>query len=372
MTPMTALKQHATSLGRDWPGLLMISFVAAMIWLFAEAASLSRAPELARIIIADPLDQNIVRVTSDGWTGSVRLTLEGPTSSLQRASSLLAEGVRLALGQPGVPNVEGEHVVDLRQALRADERISRAGLTVIEADPATVRIEVESFVELPDVEVTLDAPGLLLSQDPVFDPPRVRVRARRAVIRELESLPGGPVVVATLPPASTESLVPGAARSLETRLALPGAITSVRDPQSVRITPSSAQVTLTARSRIDSITIPSAPIWTMMPPTEADLWSVTVETPFVRDVVLSGPPDLIEQFRQNRLRLVATLAFTNDELSARITSKPVTVWAMSESDRGGARDVPAELAIKGGETPIKITIAPRQQPPAPQQPQQQP
>ncbi|TVQ30405.1 MAG: hypothetical protein EA376_13150 [Phycisphaeraceae bacterium] len=339
----------------EWGTIAIVTVVAVLIWLFAEAASLVRAQQQARIAVVDPLNENAVRILSENWTGAVRLTVEGPASAVQDAPAMLAEAVRLTVGQPGVSDAEGEQVIDLRAALRATPLMLESGLTVLDVEPSTVRIHIEALVTLEDVEVTLALDGLTLAEQPTLEPSRVQVRGPRRLMEELQALPGGARVVARPGAATLEGLRPGQASRISARVGLPAPLTAPRDA-ALEFTPASINATLTLRSRVESVAIAAAPVQVMLVPLDADRWRVTPVEPFVRDIAITGPGDIIERFRSGELSLVAMVSLSSDDLEQQIAAKPVTSWFMSQRETGELAPLPTGVGIEANIGPVRFTI----------------
>lgn len=331
-----------------WGAVAVVSLVTVMIWLFAEAESLAKSQHEARLRFVDPSGAKIVKIISPGWDGTVTVTVQGPASAVQNAPAILGEGVEIPLNRAGVPDADGEQPVDMRTALRADRRLSDAGLTVVDVEPATLRIDVEPLDELSDVEVVPEVAGVELAEPVVVDPPRVHVRGPSTVIGALKSLARGPRVIARPSAGAVEGLTPGARQTIDATVTLPPAI--ARDRSEAQVTPSTVRLTLTIKGRKESIRVPSAPVQVLLPPHELDKWRVEInpDDQLVKDVRITGPGELISQVRDGRIPVVAVLALSSDDLQARIAAKPIDFWRL-----------PPGLTVEGGDAPIRLTIEPR-------------
>ncbi|TVQ64305.1 MAG: hypothetical protein EA379_01890 [Phycisphaerales bacterium] len=335
---------------RTW---LIVVIVTALVWLYAEAESLTRSEQEMRIAFASPTPDLVARVVGDEWRGSVRVRIEGSSAALGQAPRAL----RFELGEPGVSAAEGEHEIDLRSALRASREIQRAGINVLDVEPATVRLRVETVLALEGVEVRPELIGVELTGGLTIDPPRVAVRAPRAFVDALRASPTGAHVMARIPRAALTNIVEGQENRVRARLLFPEGL---QDP-SAEITPGEVELIFTVRSRTDSLSAPSAPVQVLLPPREAGRWRIDInpEDAFIRDVQVTGPGDVIERIRSRELRIIAVLWLSSDELERRLDAKRAT-FALVRDDQTTA--LPAGLVIDAPETLVRLSIEPAPEP----------
>lgn len=332
----------------DWQSVIVVSLVTLMLWLFAEASSLTSAPGSTVLRVVDPRGGRVVEVLGESWAERrpISVTLQGPATSVQDVVRRLDEGVLLHVGSAGVPDAEGEQTIDLRAALREYKPFTSSGVTVTSVDPPTARIRVQSIDTLENVEIVPDLAGVRVDGPVLIEPSRVTIKAPRAVIEALRGLMRGPRVVARPSTAAIEGLTGAGRQSLDVRLLLPAQYAGASN---VEIIPPTASLTLTINSRRESLQIPSAPVWVALPPTEGDRWRVEInpEDRLVRDISVSGPTDLIASIREGKTPVIAVVTLTSDELQQRVATKAISFWQ------------PAGLQVDGVEFPIRFTIEPR-------------
>jgi len=113
---------------------IIITFFAALIWLFAEAASLGEAnvPDVTVRLTSANTQQRLVRPSSD-WRSRVSVELRGSRISIEEARATLSAGIELSPGMLGVP--DGGGTVDLLTALRSVSGIADTGVEVIAVTP---------------------------------------------------------------------------------------------------------------------------------------------------------------------------------------------------------------------------------------------
>jgi len=340
--------------------LVIVTLVTALIWLFAESESLTTKTEQTRVSLIDPLDQHVIRVLTPDFGNVVRVTFRGSAASIQAAPRTLADGVRVALGEPGFSDTIGEQTVDLLAALRTDDALRGAGLQTLDVTPRTVRVDVEPLRTLEGVEVAPQLAGVELAERPTVEPARVSVTAPASVAAALEAAIGGAEVIARLPSGALEALQPGEAQTVEARLSLPAALAGARR---VTFEPETVRITLTVRRLVDSAVIPSAPVWPLPPPTERDRFRIEIapDDRLARDVSVTGPSELIERFRARQLNLIGVLPLSSFELEQRVTEKRITEWMLVETETGEIRELPEDVEVEWEGGPIALTITPVEQ-----------
>lgn len=331
--------------------LLLVTGVAALIWLFAEARSLSeRTLEVQVSFTSPPTAAVEIEGQETSWTGSVRMRLEGSRAALDEAAASLTDGVPLPLGSEGVPNSPGEQVVDLRDALRANPPLDRAGVTIAAVEPPTVTLRIEPLVtEEAPVQVAL--PGVETSGEPTVSPVTASLTLPRRLAESLEETEQGLTVVAQPSASAVAGLPAGGPHTIEVRLTPPPSLAGERF---VRIEPRTATVTFTVRSRTDSIVLPSTPVWPALPPTDLNRWRVTLDPMFLNNVRITGPGEVIERIRRGELRAIAYLPLSTEELEQGVEAKAPAFLSLPDS-----------VTVEGGDEPVRLTIEEvRNEPPA--------
>lgn len=328
---------------------LLVGFVTILIWVYAEAESLSQSQQEVQIRFVSSAPDVVVRPLGDEWRGVVRVRVEGAAAALARTPRVL----ELPLGAPWVPADEGEHTIDLRAALRASEAMQDAGVTLLDVDPATTVVRVRELSTMDDVEVRVDLGGVELAGPAAVTPRTATVTAGKNALDQLRALGAGEHVIARISPDEIEGLPEGQPVRISARLSLPPGV----DSAGSRISPAEAEVTLTLRSRTESARVDASPVHLLMLPGESSRYSVTldVDDVFVRDVTVTGPAIAIERIRSGEMQIVAVLRLSSDELEQGITSKSVTFAAIAGA---AMADLPDGLLIDAPQRVVQFTVAP--------------
>lgn len=306
--------------------LILIALVTALVWIYAEAESLTRSQQEVRVTFISGADDLNSRVTSDDWRGVVRVRLEGSAASLQRTPPR----IELRLGSTGVPDSEGDFTVDLAEAIRADPELVRAGVNVLAVEPPTVRLRVDELRRIEDVPVRAALSGIDLDQPARIEPATIDLMVPRAVAEQLGALQGGPFVLARVEQSQIDMTRRGTSQRLRATLSLPAGVTL--NGGTARFAPPEALIEIVIRRDTASFTVPSAPVQVLLPPTEAGHWEVRIlpEDLFLRDVEVIGPSEFISQVRNNDVSLVAVLSLSSDELERGVTEKRASVATLRD------------------------------------------
>ncbi len=335
-----------------------VALATALIWLFAEAETVTQASAATVVrIFAPEGSQRIVEVVEPGFAGTADVLLQGSRSATDRATASLAKGVLIALGSSGAPLTPGEHVIDLREAIQRSWGLNSPGVVVIGAEPPTVRISVQERATLLDVPVALDLPEVETDGEPVIEPPRADLSGPRGVIDRIRA--AGPRLLARPGQEAIRSLPEGEARRVDARLALPEGFDGA---DQVSITPELVAVTLKVRSVIASVQLALAPVHVLIPPPELANWEIAVDPPFLSDLTISGPAWLVERIRDGSLPVKGVLELTSEELEAGVAAGRVTFPLLPDS-----------LTVEAPTRDVRLTIRRVERagaPPGPAQPQE--
>ncbi|MGD9690817.1 MAG: hypothetical protein AB7K52_14290 [Phycisphaerales bacterium] len=334
------IAQHAKTFG-------LVALVTTLIWLWAESASLSTDDLAPRLVFAEGQGL-VVAVEDPAWAGAVNLRLRGSTSALDRARRALGGStpVQLTPGTRGVPATSGTHVIDLAEALRGLPSLRGAGVTIELVDPPSVRVELEALTTVSRA-VSLrfadtDAAAPELDGLPTLEPSSVSIRGPAGLIARLADGP----ISAIIDAEQLSRLRDGQSQTLTARVALPEPLST-----SPRVSVSPARIAATVRplSRTESWTVPTMPVWIAVPPTEGASWSIEVPEPFIRNVTITGPKDLIRAMREKGEVPVAFVDLTSDDLDSRITSKAVVF-----------SHLPTVLRFSADRSTVALRITPRE------------
>lgn len=297
---------------------VVVLVVTLLVWVFAENESLRQEPWDGRVRLDPAREDRLITPLGVGqdWDGSVRLTVEGSAAAIDRFKSLADGSIVLSAGAE-LPIVEGEHVVEMATALRQHAAVRTSGVSVLDADPPVLTLRVD---RLTDREV----PVVVEAQDAQFAGPATPSSATavlRLPARLVETLPSDAQAVARLSAAAVASLSPGRLELVRGVRLSPPAV--VAGEGGVSLTPQTVDVSVTVRSRTDSVLLPTVPVHVRLPAVELGRWDVRVSGDTVlRDVRVTGPGEAIARIQSNELPVVAVVPLTFEDLERGIESKP--------------------------------------------------
>jgi len=327
---------------------LVVTVVTVLIWVFAEGESLRTASVASRIQIVPPAGMALEIVDPPSFTGAT-LTLRGSTAGIDSVRSALDDPVVLDRGH-GIPDAAGEHVIDLTEVLRDAKPLADSGVSIVEADPATLRIRLVALEQLT-LPVRLEIEGELVGA-PSVSPTSAIVMAPVDAAR---TLPQGGSVTARVSADQLRGMPRGVERTIQgVRLHLPGqleGVWGVKGPD-----PETVSVTMTLRDTTSSAVLPQLPVQIVLAISEVGRWHISLDDPFIADVTIRGPSDLVERVanpggqaaRSERITALALLRLNFQELEEGITSKDVE-FVLLPSDAG-------VLEFEAADPTVGITI----------------
>jgi hypothetical protein len=289
----------------------LVLAVTVLIWVWAEAESLSTQTLTPRLELVGS-QSLLVKPVTPGWTGSVTVRLRGATASLDRAQRALVQAVRLSAGAGGIPTSPGEHLIDLRDALRADPEFRRAGVTIDEVQPATLTVLVQTIEErvLPIRLRLVNAAGqpVEMEGEPTLSVASALVRGPADLVRQLAD---SAAVMGVVEPDQVSRLRDDQPQTVTARLALPEPVAS---SASASVSPERVSAVVRLRSRTETWSLASVPVWIAIPPTEGDQWEIELVEPFLAGVRFTGPKEAIASLRERADLAVAYVNLTSDDL----------------------------------------------------------
>ena len=337
------------------PTILIVTTVALAIWIVAEAESV-REETLSRVVSIDTTPTNGSMARTDRgheWSGPVTITLEGSTSALDALARGLEQNIPLSPGR-GLPTVPGVYEIDLRVALQAFPVFQDVGVTIRQIDPPAVWVEIAEHDSTP-VQVAVDTSDLNLEGTPTTDPATVTISGPKHLIDRLTSTS---VVTVAIPLDLRQGLVPGQQRTLQNlRPPLPPEIPPPEFWGASPISPPTVSVTLTPRVILRSHTVRDVSVLLSVPPVDYNEWEIEVPESdrFLRDVVLTGPSDLIGQYERGERRLEATVRLLFQDLEAALAAGGTIT---KEADFG---TLPAGVTAQCDDKFVQITVRRRDQ-----------
>jgi len=295
--------------------VLAVVVVTTLIWLYAEAESVAttNVETFVRLSAPEGADR-VVNPVDPSWTGEISIRLQGARGSIDAAKSALARGVDLTLGAGGIPGRPGQHSINLQNAIQNATLQDHTGVVVASVDPPTLTVDVETIVRFADVPIRFDPPeGMLIAGDIVIEPAIATVTAPQSVVERVIGGDAPLEAMVRLSVVDLDSLVPGVPRTMTGTLELPDNLLANPD---VTISPQSVLVTLRIQSQLGEVELPSVPVWEWIPPPEADNWMITIDPPFLSDLTITGPIDLIRRIESGEIRVVGAVELTSEILQA--------------------------------------------------------
>lgn len=349
MTPLRAGEQHALVSADTLKTGALIGVVTVVTWLFAEAKSITELAIETEIRLDEGADRTL-RYSGEPWDGAATIRLDGPRTAIDLVSDEFARGVSLPLGAPGVPRSQGDHVIDLAAALEQNPPLKGSGVSVVGIEPETIAVHIDQMTRLDDIPIRLEIPGVELEREAELSPQSVSITLPSEAVAQLGDRPA---VIATPSPEDLRLAEEGVRYTFRAPLVPPA---SVADRSNVSISPSSVQVSIVVRRRVESYTVPFAPVWLLLPPNETERWRVTIppEDQGIEDVVVTGPSDVIERIRTQQMTVVGVVELTDVELERRIESKSVAFPLLPDSVSVDAAGRPIRLIIEERDEPAEV------------------
>lgn len=334
----------------DGRTMVLVSVVTLLVWLLAESRTvrLQIMDVSPRIETGTDLETIVRAAPGHAWPESVRLTLTGSTAGLDQVGRLLQGRVLLRVGFE-VPASPGVHEIDLREVLRDSDMLTEAGVAVTEVNPNRVWVEVDDVRSgsLPVRVIEPEGVAFESNAGPRATPGTLRVRGPASVLARLQGAEG----IVRLDPAAVARLRPGIAETLERqRVELPEDL----DRWSTVFESEYVDVSLTLRSRTQSLVLDAMPIQVMIAPGEIGRWRVTL-LPGAQDLVgieVTGPSDQIERLRSREVVPTALIALTFDELERGVETKRAQVLGLPPGVQvAQGTDLTVRLLIRRADLP---------------------
>lgn len=334
-------------------GFILVTLIAVMIWLAAEAESLGTSSVTARVAFAglDIADEGRLIVTSKDWDGNARLDLRGSRAALQNARATLDTRIELLPGVAGVPSDAGDHQIDLLSVLQQSERLRSSGITIESVSPRRVTIDVRELVVVR-LPIRPELPGVLLQGKPAVAPELAAVRLPKSISEPLIDDPSLAQVIAQPTAEQLATLGDAGLKSIPVTLTLPE---SLRARSNTELLTRTATITFTTQSGVRTENL-SAPVWVLTPSLEIGNWSVELDAgDQLLAVKVTAPNAIMDQIRSPTSgdRLVAVLDLSSDELDQRIDSKGVGFALLRD---GAPITLPDTIKIEPAAPRVRFTI----------------
>lgn len=334
---------------------LLVTLIAALVWIFAESESLTTRKVRADVLFEVEAGSDRMVDLPDNPTGRERVdvVIEGSTAAVTEAEAILARVIRLKPGMEGVPAEPGERSVNFRTAISNLPELRDRGVTISRVDPENVRLRIDQLVDR-ELKVVGEAPEALLDGPPEVKPLTAKLTLPQSLV---SLLPSDSMIKARVSPESLARLVPGRRESVGNVPLLPPP--EVASARGVRVEPARAEVILTIRSKDSVFVLPSVPVQVKLAGTEAGRWEITIpdDDKFLTDVEVRGPSELIDRIKAGELTVTAFVPLSFEDLERGITSKDAVF-----------SELPTPFTFKAGNTKVHLSIKRRETSPATQEP----
>lgn len=291
---------------------IFVTVITALIWLYAESENLREDTVYADIEFVAPAGRQLL-IDPRQPQGAVLVTVRGPTTQMARLTREEGEDpIQLELVDD--PTAETPmREVDLFEELKKHPRYLSLGIQVTEVVPRRVNVRVERYAtrELP---VEAPAPGeFQFTETPIVDPAQATIRMPASL---MSAIPDDARIVAKLEPKDLAQRQVNIQHVIvNVPLLLPGAQGIDRSA----ISPTAATVTLTISQKTKQTAPMSLPIKINVSISELQRYDVQLvdqSDPWIRNVVLSGPNELIDQINDanKTIKVWAELRLDTDDL----------------------------------------------------------
>jgi hypothetical protein len=327
--------------------IFVVVTITCLIWLFAESESLRTLQSPAEVVfIAETGSDRAVSVpdATEVAGGRVRaqIELEGSAAAIDRAERVLRRPLIFSPGMDGVPREPGDRLIRLVDAVRAHPELRSLGVTIRKIDPPDVRVIVDEM-ETRQLKVVPAVASEEIDGAIEVRPPVVSIRLPKS---QAKLLTEASAVVATLDADVLRSLTRGRRQSIPgVSLSLPSELTSTSNAS---IEPRVADVSLTMRAQVRTITIASVPVHLRVAPAEFGKWEIEIpeQDRFLTDVSCTGSFEGIAAIENKSVAMVATLPLSFEELERGITSKEVVFLDLPQGVKAEASNRTVRLSIK--------------------------
>lgn len=338
--------------------LVLVVLVTITIWFFAEAESLRSAvvrsvevsfqPEAGSKYVVD-LSQDTPNVRGD--TVRVDMIIEGPAAALEPMERLLRSPIIVSPGMDGLSIDPGRHTVALETIFAAHPMLRGRGVTFRSISPETVEANIDELVTRP-VKVIVEVPGAELESSPEVRITTANLTLPGALAKEVTD---DMAVIARVEPSALTRLTAGKKETVAGVRLLPPP--KFAGTPRVKIEPAAVDVSLTLRSKTQTVTVASVPVHVRVAPGELNRWEIEIpeQDRFLTDVRVTGPGDLIKQIQDKTIPLVATVTLSFEELERGIPSKDAQFGEFQNQLRFDATNRTVRLKIKRREPAAAVT-----------------
>jgi hypothetical protein len=315
--------------------LAWVAPLTFLIWVYAEREQQQTARLRFPVEVRTSNPRVIVRL-SDPSDGYVSADLTGARVQLDDLRKEL--GPRMNPVRFEVPSdyKEGEHQIPVSAIVSRDARFD--GLTASKSEPARITVVVDP-IEEQTIAVQMRPEDNALFNQISYNPPRVKVQMPRQVYREATK--GGKPLTAFADLSSLKETPPGKKTDISgIRVAVENA-----DPDQVSIEPQTVAVSLNVLERAKDVKL-DLPLQKQIPAGLPDDIVVKVDHKVVFDVVVSGPPEIVDKIPPGGGDMVwAYVPITDEDVRRQIVQKQPSFHAPAGTKVSYPRKEPVEVTI---------------------------
>ncbi|MBI1370015.1 MAG: hypothetical protein GC162_15345 [Planctomycetes bacterium] len=322
----------------------LVTAITVLVWLYAEGRTVeSYAPEEAIPVTISLTSPQLVVVSQS--RPSVKLECKGARGEIMKLRRVLPSGLTIPLDatEPGEKNISLEQMIPRAESMQ-DIRVSLARV-----DPPALTVVVDKLVT-KSVPVTFTpAEVQLVTGSLKISPEAVSLTAPQGKLASL-GVDLDKLTLEAEPATPLRTLAPGVQQTITGRVKLPAKLGD--DPQ-VKLSPDRVEMTLTIDKKEDTVKLPSVPVWVTLPPEDTDKYTVKLsdDNRVLKDVVVTGPSDMVQKVRDGLIPVIATVRLSSDDLAKGVGTETT----------GAVRfDIPAPLAIQTTVTSVRFTIGRRE------------
>lgn len=331
---------------------LIVTVVAALIWLWAAGETRDKhVINFARVqfVVPEPSDWDV----EPKERPLISLIVEGTQIAVQSAEGLLRRPLKLNL-----PPVPGRLSIDTLERLRQHEELAGTGVTVVSVEPATLEVDLQRIEERP-ARIKAVLPGVTTEGEVMAQPVEVQVAMPERYWHNVQNLH----VEAYVDRSELDRREPGVKHTIESvPLRVPE---SVAPAGEVSISPPTARLTFTIRSRTREVRLDSVRVQLASPPEDRELYVVEVEPKQLENVTITADADLVRRIESrdesDRATVVAVVHLGSREQEQGIESKRVSYFLALVPDRGTVRGEVVKARVGESTEPplIKLRITRR-------------
>jgi hypothetical protein len=303
--------------------LVITTFVAVFVWIFAESETLREQKMPARITLVTPENARYSFVTAENRKEtSVDVWIQTNSSRVENVERRLRAPLEVMAGTVNVPVVPGVGAIDLAQVLRENPDMVELGVSIRRVEPPVLDIV---FDELETREIAVRLPAeistaLGSNAVPVISPPTVKLTMPS---RDIARLAPQDIVSIAMPTELLDKLPGGKTETLRGLSLRPPF--DIADRAKMRIEPSTVDVTLTKPMRGTELTLSQVPVYVRVEPDQLTRWNIQIapQDQFLTNVRVIGSEELVEQVRNRTLPITALVSLTVSDLERGITAQTI-------------------------------------------------